>query len=131
MDNVACLQTRLEYYARESRKRKKYGNHGQFNYLHDHILVKRAIDSMDDCFDFIEEPLYGFRVNVTQEIQCSELGPDCGLNENSRLPNKRIDRWQGNSLKNPIGKEDQFNVRQTGENFRSDAPPDCRIFDCS
>ena len=47
---------------------------GQFNYLSDHILVKRAIDSMDDCFDFIEEPLYGFRVNVTQEIQCSELG---------------------------------------------------------
>ena len=36
--------------------------------------MKRAIDSMDDCFDFIEEPLYGFRVNVTQEIQCSELG---------------------------------------------------------
>ena len=28
MDNVACLQTRLEYYARESRKRKKYGYGG-------------------------------------------------------------------------------------------------------
>ena len=86
---------------------------------------------MDDCFDFIEEPLYGFRVNVTQEIQCSELGPDCGLNENSRLANNAIDRWQRNSLKNLIRKEDQFDVRQTGENFRSDAPPDCRISDCS
>ena len=104
---------------------------GQFNYLSDHILVKRAIDSMDDCFDFIEEPLYGFRVNVTQEIQCSELGPDCGLNENSRLENIGIDRWQRSSLKNPIRKENQFDVRQTGENFRSDAPPDCRITDCS
>ena len=28
MDNVACLQTRLEYYAKESRKRKKYGYGG-------------------------------------------------------------------------------------------------------
>ena len=59
------------------------------------------------------------------------LGPDCGLNENSRLANNAIDRWQRNSSKNPIRKEDQFDVRQTGENFRSDAPPDCRIADCS
>jgi hypothetical protein len=86
---------------------------------------------MDDCFDFIEEPLYGFRVYVTQEIQCSELGPDCGLNKNSRLADNAIDRWQRNSSKNPNRKENQFVVRQTGENFRSDAPPDCRITDCS
>ena len=28
MDDVACLQTRLEYYVRESRKRKKHGYGG-------------------------------------------------------------------------------------------------------
>ena len=28
-------------------------------------------------------------------------------------------------------KDNQFDVRQTGENFSSDAPPDCRITTCS
>ena len=38
---------------------------------------------MNDCFEFMEEPLYGFRVNVTQEIECSNLGPNCGMPSNS------------------------------------------------
>ena len=51
MDDVACLQTRLEYYARESRRQKKYKNDYTDNsnyYNFKHNLVKRAIDSMDD-----------------------------------------------------------------------------------
>ena len=48
--NLACARTRLLYIAMH--RSKKY--------------VKRAvINSLDDCFDFISEPLYGFRVNVT------------------------------------------------------------------
>ena len=78
---VACLQTRLEHYARESRKRR---NKGKFSYSKQkHRLITREIDSMNDCFEFMEEPLYGFRVNVTQEIKCSKLGPNCGMPSNS------------------------------------------------
>ena len=34
----------------------------------------RAVNSMDDCFDFMDEPLYGIRINVSQEVECSGLG---------------------------------------------------------
>ena len=75
-------------------------------------MIKRAIDSFDDCFDFIDEPLYGFRVNVSMEFPCAELGGDCDIQNLLR----RADA--------------QFAVRQTGENFASDAPPDCRLSQC-
>ena len=39
-----------------------------------HNFVKRAVDSMDDCFDFMDEPLYGLRVNISQEVNCTGLG---------------------------------------------------------
>ena len=112
---VACLQTRLEHYARKLIKRR---NKGKFSYKQQkHHFIKREIDSMNDCFDFMEEPLYGFRVNVTQEIECSQLGPDCGMPSNSTVIDNLID--------------DQFaESRQTGEEFSSEAPPDCRIVLC-
>jgi len=106
---VACLQTRLEHYARRKRR-----NRGKFSHPQQkHHFIKREIDSMNDCFEFMEEPLYGFRVKVTQEIECSKLGPNCGMPSNS------------------TDKDNQFDVRQSGENFSSDAPPDCRITTCS
>ena len=114
MDNMACLQTRLEYYGRQWRK-NKYKNQSIFNF--EHNLVKRAINSMDDCFEFINEPLFGFRVNITQERQCSELGPDCGMN--STKTNLQI-----------YALRKYFQERQTGEGFRSEAPPDCRVQPC-
>ena len=80
---VACLQTRLEHYARKLIKRR---NKGKFNYQQQkHRFIKREIDSMNDCFEFMEEPLYGFRVNITQEIECSKLGPNCGMPSNSTV----------------------------------------------
>ena len=76
---VACLQTRLEHYARRKRR-----NRGKFSHPQQkHHFIKREIDSMNDCFEFMEEPLYGFRVKVTQEIECSKLGPNCGMPSNS------------------------------------------------
>ena len=43
------------------------------------------------------------------EFPCSELGDDC-------------------NVQNLLRRSDtQFQVRQTGENFASDAAPDCRI----
>ena len=80
---VACLQTRLEHFARKLIKRR---NKGKFSYQQQkHRFIKREIDSMNDCFEFMEEPLYGFRVNITQEIQCSKLGPNCGIPSNSTI----------------------------------------------
>jgi len=115
MDDLSCFQTRLQNHTREKRKRKKKG---EFSYLPSyHNLIKREIDSMDDCFDFMEEPLYGFRVNVTQEIECSRLGPDCGMPSNSTVIDNLIDNQFAES-------------RQTGEEFSSEAPPDCRIVLC-
>ena len=79
----------------------------------------RDTDSLDDCFDYIEEPSYGFRVNITQEIPCSELGEDCGMNST-----KTDISTSHKSLK-------QFKVRQTWEEFASDAPLDFRITECN
>ena len=78
---VACLQTRLKHYARKFIKRR---NKGKISYQQQkHRFMKREIDSMNDCFEFMEEPLYGFRVIITQEIECSKLGPNCGMPSNS------------------------------------------------
>ena len=115
MDDLHCFQTRLQNHVREKRRRKKkLKNSFPSSYQ---LLVKREINSMDDCFDFMEEPLYGFRVSVTQEIECSQLGPDCGIPSNSTV----ID----NLLNNQFAES-----RQTGEDFSSEAPPDCRIVLC-
>ena len=115
MDDLHCFQTRLQNHFRDKRRRKKKG---QFSDpLSYRGLVKREINSMDDCFDFMEEPLYGFRVNVTQEIECSQLGPDCGMPSNSTVIDNLIDNQFAES-------------RQTGEEFSSEAPPDCRIVLC-
>merc|ERR1719189_2156402 len=64
-DNVSCLRTRIKMYA----EMKKMKNHGH--------LVKRTVNSMDDCFDWMQEPLYGFRTKITFEKPCGNDGQDC------------------------------------------------------
>ena len=113
MDDLHCFQTRLQNHFREKRRRKKKGKFS--DPLSYRVLVKREINSMDDCFDFMEEPLYGFRVNVTQEIECSQLGPDCGMPSNLTVRDNLHQIAES---------------RQTGEAFSSEAPPDCRIVPC-
>ena len=115
MDDLHCFQTRLQNHVREKRRRKK--NRGFSDPSSYRVLVKREINSMDDCFDFMEEPLYGFRVNVTQEIECSQLGSECGMPSNMTVIE--------NLVENQIAES-----RQTGEAFSSEAPPDCRIVSC-
>ena len=58
---------------------------------------------MDDCFEFMEEPLYGFRTLLSTEKYC--LGNDL------------------NCLQSPSSR---FQERQT-EDFESEAPADCRL----
>ena len=44
----------------------------------DEELEDLTIDSLDDCIDGIEEPLYGFRVNVTLiDNEACILGETC------------------------------------------------------
>ena len=98
-DNMSCLRTRLEVYG----SMKK-----QINKKYPHRFIKRAIDSLDDCFDTMSEPLYGFRTKISNEKNCEIEGVNCVVSK---------------AKKN----ESNFQKRQTGEEFRSDAPPDCRI----
>ena len=57
---------------------------------------------MDDCFDFIDEPLYGFRTLLTTQKFCFENDTEC---------------FQTQSIR--------FQDRQT-QDFFSEAQPDCR-----
>ena len=73
------------------------------------------VNSREDCFNDIPEPLYGFRTKVTLvDNEPCELGVTCDQNGN-RIQ-RRVDHWQ---------KAWQYD-RQTGEEFVSGAPPDCR-----
>ena len=83
------------------------GNKTAFFYSYPYGIVKRAVNSMDDCFDTMDEPLYGFRTKVTSEKTCGAFGTNCDLSK--------------------AVKESILQERQTGEEFRSDAPKDCRI----
>ena len=97
-DNMSCLRTRLEVYgSMKKQNNKKYP----------HQIIKRAVDSLDDCFDTMSEPLYGFRTKISTEKNCEIEGANCDVS---------------NATKN----KSAFQKRQTGEEFRSDAPPDCR-----
>merc|ERR1719319_180873 len=75
MDDLSCLTTRLEFYGKQRRKKLKGKWPGKHKYNGtNHNFVKRAVDSIDDCFDFMDEPLYGLRVNISQEVNCTGLG---------------------------------------------------------
>ena len=85
-NDISCVRTRLKYYAHQKKKRKN---------------IKRAVNSMDDCFDFMSEPLYGFRTQITTKKSCLDRTCDMVDNTSQR--------------------------RQSGDEFSSEAPPDCRI----
>lgn len=92
------------------------------NNYNNNIRRKREIDSLDDCFDDLEEPLYGFRVQVTlAENSPCILGSTCRVNPDfaKRSSDDDIDDEYFSS-------EDVLDERQTGEEFRSEGSPDCR-----
>jgi len=83
------------------------------------------INSIDDCVEGVEEPLYGFRVKVKViEDQPCILGKTCTgtLETYKKQEEVSSDVVATHSLNYP-----GFSERQTGENFASDAAPDCRI----
>ena len=92
-DTLFCLRARIGMYA-ETKKTKKHG-----------YLVKRAVNSIDDCFEGISEPLYGIRTKITFVKACGTFGLACN---------------------NFSEDKNRFQKRQTGESFKSDAPLECR-----
>merc|ERR1712223_1516961 len=78
------------------------------------------VEYIEDCFVDMERPRFGWRAKVTfMENEPCEI--------NSENPERSTCR-----IKSISNNEDETNYyyaqsRQTGENFRSAAPPDCRI----
>jgi hypothetical protein len=93
-------------------------------YNENYLRHKREIDSLDDCFDDLEEPSYGFRVKVTlvENSPCI-LGSTC-----RGPPTARSEEESWNDVSSDAYyPTDDVIERQTGEEFFSEAPPDCRV----
>jgi len=93
--NIRCLRVNLRYNALKKSQVHSY-----------HYGKREVINSLDDCFDFIGEPLYGFRTLLSTQKFC--LGSDFNC-------------LQTSSPRNP-----GFQSRQT-EEFSSEGPADCRV----
>ena len=100
LQNAKCLRTRL--YARSHpeaiAKLRRISSDPDLSFFN---RKSGEVNSIDDCIEGIGEPLYGFVVNVTvaQDSPCI-LGQTC-----RNVPEER----------------------QTGEDFQSLGPPDCRV----
>ena len=109
--NTACIRTRLNRLA--AKKSKKTNSHYHYPSAH---RIKRFVNSMDDCFDDMHEPMYGIKVQikfeqVCQNGECTVELPQCKPNDENC--NRR-----------------SFGInRQTGEEFSSDGPAECRQID--
>ena len=80
------------------------------------------INSMDDCIEGMEEPLYGFRTRITLvDNEPCTLGVTCRDDPTGSFnPTSTF-------LSNYVDFSSQLLRRQAGEEFSSDAPPDCRV----
>ena len=90
---------------------------------------------MDDCFDDLEEPTYGFRAKVTlvENSPCI-LGSTCRGTPTLDFIAKRSDSSSDDITVENLTPEDVLDTsedvldeRQSGEEFFSEAPPDCRV----
>ena len=100
-----------------------YNNNYYSNY-NNNIQQKRKVDSLDDCFDDLEEPTYGFRAKVTlAENSPCILGSTCRGNPDFAKRSFEDDIKTDENFPS----EDVLDERQTGEEFFSEGPPDCRV----
>ena len=126
MKNLQCLTPRL---ARrfgnlnfpQSQLNDFPGNSDEFGQEKQETEDEFLVDDVTDCFDDVEEPRYGYRVQVmlNDEEPC-EIGSTClGVDGNISALEPNLTFYQ------------QFFhrtlERQTNENFVSSAPPDCRL----
>ena len=82
--------------------------------------VKDAeVEYIEDCFDDIERPRFGWRAKVTfMENEPCNVDFENPEQSTCRVPSNSDGEAEANFY---------AQSRQTGENFRSAAPPDCRI----
>ncbi len=105
-NNIRCLGPRL---TRKFGRKASSATHfsGYYGRKKRDQYEIEEVDSYDDCFDDISEPLYGWRVKVTliDDEPCEE-GISC--------------------INTEVLTQVYPSERQTGEGFRSAAPVDCR-----
>ncbi len=102
-----------------------------------------TINSLDDCIDGIEEPLYGFRTNVTLiDNEPCILGETCRATlDGEQIGSLAMSKLNDNVINicsiipDPLGginnsdgnETETAEERQSGEEFTSDAPAECRV----
>ena len=82
-------------------------------YYHDYYYKEEedeeedlTLETVEDCFDDVPKPRFVLAVKITKDVTC-ESETNCPI---------------------PVSPENYyFQSRQTGEGFRSSAPPDCRV----
>ena len=142
--NYNYLYNADEYYSENnSNNTRNFRKEAQYNY--NHPRRKREM-RYDDCFPGVQEPLYGFKVKVTlaQNSPCT-LGGTCRGNPLPSLDfntvanvisgRKSEDFDDLNNVENFSDlddlNDDLYDLndldRQTGEEFTSEAPTDCRV----
>ena len=86
--------------------------------------VKDAeVEYIEDCFDDIERPRFGWRAKVTfMENEPCNVDFENPEQSTCRVPSNSDGEAEANFY---------AQSRQTGENFRSAAPADCRVEVCS
>ena len=78
------------------------------------------VEYAEDCFDDVERPKFGYSLKITLK----DAEP-CEFNlENPELSTCGLNRTNSENSNNSA------QSRQTGQEFRSGAPPDCRIEFC-
>ena len=99
------------------------------DYIKNGNAEDEEVEYIEDCFDDMDRPKFGLRVKVTlkekEPCKINFANPEqttCNLTSNADNEGlNRVDTgyWSYNAQS-----------RQTGEGFRSAAPPDCRIEVC-
>ena len=96
---------------------------GYFGSIKNTLPEDDQVEYIEDCFEDLERPKFGWRVKVTLKEE-----EPCDFN----IENPSLSTCGVNS--NPASKKSDSDYlthfaqnRQTGEGFRSAAPPDCRL----
>ena len=124
-----------EYYNFDAFKQKLNLSHStsKFNISGVKKKVLKLVDlDLDDCFE-VEEEKYGFRSNITlaQNSRCI-LGSTCrGEPEPNPEPETMATESGFSQNEMLIQNYLEHLERQSGEEFSSDGPPDCRVFQSS
>ena len=105
---------------KELKKKKKDWIKDFIEFVKNGNAEDEEVEYAEDCFDDVERPKFGYSLKITLK----EAEP-CEFNlENPELSTCGLNRTNSENSNNSA------QSRQTGQEFRSGAPPDCRIEFC-